>query len=286
MFRNAAVVIEEYDGISDVRDYKLDRIPVWARIMGIPEGLMKNKTLAEKVARKVGVPPIKVVVNEGRLNPARYLRARVFLMLDTPLVRFAPLTLKEKKKYAVEYEKLPDFCDFCGLIGHTVTECGDGIHKPEQCEWGEWLLVNFDNSGDRGGPGMSFGRGGATTGRGAGFGRGRGAAGEANQHDNMDLDPRANHEHLGGDTMHSARQRLIGQDGTVNKERVSGTYAPPPGFVSDKVYLLENIATEPVDKNLLSTPEKIQDQKRQRSEATETNNDTSATSREEDRRTQ
>ena len=40
VFRNAAVGIEEYDGISDVRDYKLDRIPVWARIMGIPEGLM------------------------------------------------------------------------------------------------------------------------------------------------------------------------------------------------------------------------------------------------------
>jgi hypothetical protein len=29
---------------------------------------MKKKELAEKVARKVGDPPIKVIVNEGVLN--------------------------------------------------------------------------------------------------------------------------------------------------------------------------------------------------------------------------
>lgn len=48
-------------------------------------------------------------MNEGRLNPAKYLRARVFVKLDTPMVRFVPLTLKESKKYSVEYEKLPNF---------------------------------------------------------------------------------------------------------------------------------------------------------------------------------
>lgn len=117
LFRNAAVVLEEYDGITNAEEYKLDRIPVWARIVGIPDGLMKKKEIAEKIAKKVGGPPITIIVKEGRLNPTKYLRARVFLMLDTPLVRFVPLTLKESKKYPVEYEKLPDFCDFCGLIG-------------------------------------------------------------------------------------------------------------------------------------------------------------------------
>ena len=70
---------------------------MWARIMGIPEGLMKNTELAIKIARKVGIPPIKVIVNEGRINPTKYLRARVFILLDTPLVHFAPLTLKVKE---------------------------------------------------------------------------------------------------------------------------------------------------------------------------------------------
>lgn len=59
---------------------------------------MKNTELATKIARKVGIPPIKVIVNEGPINPTNYLRARVFILLDTPLVYFVPLTLKEKKK--------------------------------------------------------------------------------------------------------------------------------------------------------------------------------------------
>lgn len=42
LFRNSAVVLEEYDGLTNVQEYKLDRIPVWARITGIPEGLMKK----------------------------------------------------------------------------------------------------------------------------------------------------------------------------------------------------------------------------------------------------
>ena len=128
LFRNTAVVLEEYDGITNVHEYKLDRIPVWARIVGLPDGLMKKKEIAEKIAAKVGNPPFNVIVNEGKINPRKYLRAWVFVKLDTPLVRFVPLTLKERKKYPVEYEKLPEFCNFCGLIGYTVLECGDGIY--------------------------------------------------------------------------------------------------------------------------------------------------------------
>ena len=106
-----------------------------------------------------------MIVNEGRINPTKYLRARVFVKLDTPLVRFVPLTLKEKKKYPVTYEKLPDFCEFCGLIGHIATECGDGIHPAEECQWGDWLLVSFDASFRRG-EGRGSGRCGDAAGRG------------------------------------------------------------------------------------------------------------------------
>lgn len=35
--------------------------------------------------------------------------------------------------------------------------CADGIHKAEECEWGSWLLVNYDTYDARG----PSGRGGA-----------------------------------------------------------------------------------------------------------------------------
>ena len=65
LFRGAPLVLEEYDGFSNVKDYKLNKIPVWARIQGIRKGLMKKNELVEKVARKVGKPPITVIVDEG-----------------------------------------------------------------------------------------------------------------------------------------------------------------------------------------------------------------------------
>ena len=72
---------------------------------------MKKRELAEKVAKKVG-ETITVVVNEGKINSTPYLQARVWLELSKPLVRVVPITLKERMKYLVQYEKLPSFCFF------------------------------------------------------------------------------------------------------------------------------------------------------------------------------
>lgn len=173
LFRGAAIVMEEYDGFSNPRDYKLDRIPVWARIQGVPEGLMRKKELAEKVAKKVG-DINTVVVNEGKINSTPYLRTRVWLDLSKPLVRVVLITIKERIKCMVQYEMLLNFCFFCGRIGHEVTEYGDGVHPKESCQWADWMRVPFSRMGtfreDHGG-GRGRGRG---RGRGHGGGRGSG----------------------------------------------------------------------------------------------------------------
>lgn len=135
-FGRALVVIQEYDGFSDVSNYKWNKTPVWARIKGPLDGLTRKKQLAENVAAKVGGPLFKVVVNEGRINPSSPLCARVFLD-NKPLVRSVPITLKESRKFIVYYEKLPDFCLVCGLMGHIAEECGDGVHDPSSFDWGE-----------------------------------------------------------------------------------------------------------------------------------------------------
>jgi hypothetical protein len=89
---------------------------------------MRKVELAEKVAKKVGCPLFNVIMNLGRINTAKYLRALVFIDINKPLVWFVPLILKDKKRYPVLYEKLLDFFYFCGLVGHVLEECGDGVH--------------------------------------------------------------------------------------------------------------------------------------------------------------
>jgi hypothetical protein len=93
-----------------------------------------------------------------------------------------PITLKEKMKFLVQYEKLPAFYYFCRCLGHDVTECGDGIHNKDSCEWGDWLRVPFVPMMGRDDP-----RGGGGRGRGKGRGQGGGrGAGVEDEIDDMD----------------------------------------------------------------------------------------------------
>lgn len=133
---------------------------------------MKKRELVEEVAKKVG-DIIHVVVNKGRINSTLYLRARVWLDANKPLVRVVPITLKEKVKYLVQYEKLPSFCFFCGCMGHEVTECGDDVHPKASCFWGDWLRVPF--------PVMTVAREDSSSARGRGRERGRGRGGGRGQ---------------------------------------------------------------------------------------------------------
>ena len=72
-------------------------------------------------------------------------------------------------------------------MGHVVTECGDGIHDPDTCEWGNWLPVNFETSSRGQTSGWAPHCGGGM-GRGGGFGRRRGNPGDPNTQVNMDID--------------------------------------------------------------------------------------------------
>lgn len=299
LFRRAAVVIQEYDGYTDVTEYKLTKIPVWARIKGLPDGLTRKKELAEKVAAKVGEPPFTVVVNEGRINPASTLRARVFLDVHKPLVRFVPITLKGSKKYKVFYEKLPDFCFACGLMGHVAEECGDGVHDPKSFEWGDWLMwepeplvdlpMGGRGRGDGGGRGRNGGRGdrGGRFGRGGGDGSGRGMMGggrrqEEGEYEGMEYTTAPNI-----DRSNNVRKRLISPDGTVN---VRGqALSNLAGKVAGTVMLLENGTATGLEATT-STPGKdpVVKRRRQEGEVETEEMDTTheAASREEDRRAQ
>jgi hypothetical protein len=282
LFRGSALVMAEYDGFTNVDEYKLDKIQIWTRIQGVPEGLMRKKDLAEKVALKVGEPPISVIVQEGRINPSKYLRARVSLDINKPLVRFVPINLKERKKFPVQYERLPDFCRFCGLIGHDVKECGDGVHEDDQCHWGDWLRVVFESPNQTG-----AGRGGG--GLRGGFsarGRGRGRPGEANAFEKTDMVTVP--EEMDEDRLN--RKRMSGSEGLLkgsNNTMLEGV--TKDGRVAQQVNLLEYGGVENNGGSSATTPQKVQKPKRQRKVVDGVDTEEllgSATSFEEDRRAQ
>ncbi|XBH72903.1 hypothetical protein VPH35_100106 [Triticum aestivum] len=258
LFRRAPVVIQEYDGFSNVKGYRLNKIPVWARVKGLPDGLTRRKELAEKVAAKVGDPPFTVIMNEGRINPASTLRVRVYVDVNSPLVRFVPITLKEYKRYSVYYEKLPDFCFACGKMGHVADECGDGIHDPNSFEWGEWLLWEPEVPTAQGsrGRGWDAGRGDrrGRVGRGPMGGRGRG-------------DPGAGGDGVGGLGERGARKRLVEADGSLNVRGQQLNHLA--GRVAGTVMMIEGGSQAASTSAVISTPEKDPIVKRRRQDGEE-----------------
>jgi hypothetical protein len=38
-------------------------------------------------------------------------------------------------------KKIGFFCDVCGVLGHDMEECGDGVHAKEDIQYGKWMLA-------------------------------------------------------------------------------------------------------------------------------------------------
>ncbi|KAK1619605.1 hypothetical protein QYE76_025122 [Lolium multiflorum] len=140
LFRKLVVVIAEYDGMPRPAEVPLNNTTVWAQIHSIPE-LYRNQRVVDQLAQRVGRVQ-SVEMNHQRWFEGDYVRVKAVIDVTKPLIRFAPLNLPGGRMLLhVKYEKIGFFCDVCGIMGHDMEECGDGIHPPEAIQYGKWLLA-------------------------------------------------------------------------------------------------------------------------------------------------
>ncbi|KAM0890371.1 hypothetical protein ACQ4PT_027080 [Festuca glaucescens] len=141
LFRKLHVMIAEYDGVTDPAMVPLNRVAVWAQIHSLPE-LYRDQLVVDQLARRIG--QVKCVeVTHKRWYEGDYIRVRASIDVAKPLIRFVPLNIgsEGRKMLPVKYEKVGYFCDVCGTLGHDLEECGDGIHKDEDIQYGKWMLA-------------------------------------------------------------------------------------------------------------------------------------------------
>jgi hypothetical protein len=125
----------------------------------------------------------------------------------------------------VKYEKLPIFCNFCGLIGHCYDECGTGEHDVSKFEWGDFILADEwrnrvgarGSTMDRGSSGGGPARGGGLSGR--GFGRGNGMPGEFNSAGSWRFNAKNNQAGEGLIVAGGKNPDVDMQDGSLGKKR-------------------------------------------------------------------
>jgi hypothetical protein len=69
---------------------------------------------------------VKVDINKHGLVSAQYLGARVYIKVNTPIMRWVGLDSKKLVRtfqYDIQYEFLPYFCFSYGLLGHSDSTC-------------------------------------------------------------------------------------------------------------------------------------------------------------------
>ncbi|KAL6659989.1 hypothetical protein ACP70R_002111 [Stipagrostis hirtigluma subsp. patula] len=124
MVGRKAVLIQDFDAGMRPTDITFHDMAIWVRIYNLPLGWM-NKRWGEEIAAKIGSLQ-KVELDEQDRAWGPYLRAKVKIDITKPLRRGVSLFSARRQKtewYEVRYEKLPNYCYSCGIIGHSSIEC-------------------------------------------------------------------------------------------------------------------------------------------------------------------
>ncbi|KAK4847661.1 hypothetical protein QYF36_004411 [Acer negundo] len=85
---------------------------------------------------------VRVASSEDCLG--KFLRVRVAILVDKPLRRFLRVDVLgdgEETIMPIQYERLPNFCFRCGLLGHMLRECPEN-DKPlidRELTYGTWM---------------------------------------------------------------------------------------------------------------------------------------------------
>ena len=120
------VIITPYDGYSKPSSIVLFKFDILARIIDMPIAFHgKVKALASKIGEYVDSEPSSFDF-EGN-----FFRVRVRLDVRNPLKKATSIIRGgEREIFAMKYERLPDWCQVCGFMGHEFKEHGDGVHPP------------------------------------------------------------------------------------------------------------------------------------------------------------
>lgn len=136
------MILAQYDGFFNLKKVKFDMLETWCQIHKLPDRVLMRKSALENLAKRIGeVQEVQVTLPNGFIG--EFIRVRVKLDVNKKLTRAVGITKGgETEKYLVKFEKLPTFCNACGLMGHWHEECGRGEHDVAKFEWGSFILAS------------------------------------------------------------------------------------------------------------------------------------------------
>ncbi|TXG72493.1 hypothetical protein EZV62_001072 [Acer yangbiense] len=155
-FDNSLLVLEKVSGVGDIANVSFNRVEFWIQIMNAhllcmtkEMGIFLGKILGDLVDIDVGVT--------GECF-GKYMRLKVVIDVSKPLQRFLRLDLQGngmESLLLLRYEKLPEYCFNCGLLGHSYQVCihdnaGGDKRAYTDFEFGPWMRASSPPGQNRG----------------------------------------------------------------------------------------------------------------------------------------
>ena len=116
-FDRALLVLAKPSGIGDIKKQSFTHTSFWVQIHNIPIMCMVRETI-KMLGERIGIVE-DIEADEAGERLGQFARVRISVNITQPLKKVVYLQQEgEKIPMAVLYEKLPDFCFCCALIGH------------------------------------------------------------------------------------------------------------------------------------------------------------------------
>ena len=138
------VAFERVIDIESVPFLEFSRATFWVQLHNIPERKLKAE-VGELIGKSIG-RVVQVADLEDDGAGSEFLRLRINIDISKPLIRCSKLRSEGKQVgwVGLKYERLPNFCYWCGRVTHGERDCevwlrGNGFLRKEDKQYGEWL---------------------------------------------------------------------------------------------------------------------------------------------------
>ncbi|PWA64139.1 hypothetical protein CTI12_AA345860 [Artemisia annua] len=121
-FERNLVVLKSTENDELPTESDMSKVSFWIRLLNVPLS-WRNKVSVGRIAAKLG--DVMDVDDAYFENQSKHIRAKVMINILSPLCRFVNVMnlQNEKVRVYIQYEKLPNYCYWCGLLGHIEKEC-------------------------------------------------------------------------------------------------------------------------------------------------------------------
>ena len=137
------IILSCYNGSCPIQNIRFHTVKFWVQLHGLRVNRLNERT-AYGIGKSLG--EVSRATQAGELIGGNFLRVRAGINVTRPLSRGCRVLLGNDCEVwvAFMYEKLPNFCYWCGMVSHDAKECSiwlssKGSLPLDQQGYGAWL---------------------------------------------------------------------------------------------------------------------------------------------------